>query len=82
LHGPQPLPLGAILLVRIPATFLAGEYVGGFAAMVAFGAAWLVLASLLIFERVRAGPSANNSAEFTPGGQLNYIFEFSGLNYA
>jgi hypothetical protein len=44
------LPLGAILLVRIPATFLAGEYVGGFAAMVAFGTAWLVLASLLIFE--------------------------------
>ncbi|MGH9219947.1 MAG: hypothetical protein ACRD1W_11635 [Vicinamibacterales bacterium] len=23
-----------------------------------------------------------NSAEFTPGSKLNYIFEFSGLNYA
>jgi hypothetical protein len=29
---------------------LADEYVGGFATMVASGASWLVLASLLIFE--------------------------------
>ena len=49
------LPVGALILLGSPLKYSLGERTGGLIVMVGFGAGWLVIAALLLFETRRRG---------------------------